>query len=612
MYWSINNLSKLFILCTVYLSISSCTKYRNEDSNQNGLDLSSVTSCPPNSVTGTQGCIATGTGTQYIYDTEYGGRTTMGTDRVGPEGQLSYTIPDAWYENRTASIQDIDLQTANIANGTNLFNVLGTLNLGTFPGCLPGDIDSHNPNSTTCDLNSGHYVYTTDFGGRSLICPAVGNVVTQACWLVGPNYLTSTTAPMCTTEGLVNPKCQVPQSQYWYTTPFGGRGLNCTIPGTNGAACWTNQNDIYVYDAVCSDGYNGAACITPSPKYVYTTEYGGRNVDCTADNGGSCYFTAAKNVIEADLTVANIKTGSTLFGVAGTFAGTVINWGSGIHREYTETQFSQKDETTTYSGTTALPAGYREIASIAKDTEGATLNGSPQLVKVDRTGWGATTCGQAGDLFTRIADCSTQLGAQTTWDGATKGNAGQSEWRLVSRSGNTSAGKGREVWRDSQTGLLWSSLVSTNINWCKAIGNSNSQNTDITAQNLNEDDPDNICDQVFNQNQLAGNPVISACTEFQGTTTVDADIDNNGKAGLAKTSTPAVGWRVPTIYDYMIANQNGIRFVMPDMQTASLGDEWTATIYSVDSSNAFVVDTATGQRKVTSRNFTNNVRCIGR
>ena len=167
-------------------------------------------------------------------------------------------------------------------------------------------------------------------------------------------------------------------------------------------------------------------------------------------------------------------------------------------------------------------------------------------------------------------------------------------------------------WRDSQTGLLWSSLVSTSINWCKAIGNSNSQNTDITAQNLNEADPNSICDQVFNQNQLAGVPVVSACAEFQGTTTVDGDIDNDGKSGLSRSSTPAVGWRVPTIYDHMIANQNGIRFVMPDMQTGSQGDEWTATVYSVDSTKAFVVDTATGQRKVMTRDFTTNVRCIGR
>lgn len=585
-----------FISSLIFLQ--SCTKYRNED-----LISSSTTEikeCSLNSeITVGQKCIVKNG--NYIYNNPFGGRDTEQDSQYGPDGSLTFPIPTGWYEGRTATVYDSDLQAANVALGFSIFGIQGTLTGAAYPSCNAGVIDSHVGNPSTCALNAGNYVYLNDYGGRTEICPASGLITTQ-CWISGAGkYLNSNLVPTCTTEGLVNSKCKVPATDYWYTTPFGGRGNQCVIPGTAAADCWTNQNNIYAYNQTCVDGYNGEACLAQANRYVYTTAYGGRNVDCTNNNVGSCYFTAAKNVIEPNLTASNIKSTSTIYGVTGSYTGSSLSWGSGMNRDKSATKLTTTAETTTYAGTNTLPAGYRAIPKIDTDTDGAVLNGTPQVTVVDRSAWGAMTCGLSGTLAARISNCN------KTWTGDTSANAGQGVWQLVTRTA-----VGKEVWKDASTGLIWSSLVSTGINWCKGIGSNNSANVNIVNQNLAEDDPNNICDQIFYQNQLATDNVVSACAEFVGTTTTDSNIDNSGKSNLNAASSPSVRWRVPTMYDYMLANHNGLRFVLPDMQVGSLGTEWTSTVYSVDRSKAFAFDAATGQRSVQSRSFLNNIRCVGR
>lgn len=92
---------------------------------------------------------------------------------------------------------------------------------------------------------------------------------------------------------------------------------------------------------------------------------------------------------------------------------------------------------------------------------------------------------------------------------------------------------------------------------------------------------------------------ISYCAEVAG---VNAPAGENwgtgvymaAKGGMGKTATaqsPSVRWRLPSIYDYNIANANGIRFVMPDMGIAgtsrpsidgSVGGntEWSSSLVS--------------------------------
>ncbi len=590
----------------------SCNQWRNEDLLQSSKSSSSLPDCVSNSMNSTD-CLARSG--HYIYDAQYGGRTTTQSDQIGSNGSLDVVLPDGWYSGRTVAAFDSDLQSSNIVSTFNFFGVNGSLSSSSYPAC---SLDTGSSNPASCTLNSGNYVYTSAYGGRSAVCTAPGTV-TNACWLSGSGwYLNGSTSSNCSVEGLQSAQCRLQVSNYWYTSAYGGRSLNCTIPGVNSSACWTNAAGIYVLDAACVDGYNGAACVTASNRYVYTSEYGGRNVDCTSNTAGSCYFSSAKNIVEPNLIASSIKSGNTIFGVSGSYGGTNTDWGSGLFRDHTTAKISLATETTTYAGiNSTLPAGYRAIANIDKDTDGGILNGSPQVVKVNRSTWAGTTCGLSGVLTTRIANCNTVFGANATWDGNLSGNAGQGNWQLVSRSGNIASGLGQEVWKDNTTGLLWSSLVSSGLNWCKGIGSSNSANTNVVAQALNEDDPNDICDQIFYQNQLAGTDVISACTEYVGLTTTDSAIINSGKSNLGKTTsspatTPSVLWRAPTMYDYMIANQNGLRFVMPDMQDTNQGDEWTATIFSADRAQAWTFNGATGQRKIQNRSFLNSMRCIGR
>lgn len=160
-------------------------------------------------------------------------------------------------------------------------------------------------------------------------------------------------------------------------------------------------------------------------------------------------------------------------------------------------------------------------------------------------------------------------------------------------------------------------MVSTSLNWCKASGSSNNQSTSVTNQALNEDDPSNYCDNQTYQEQSAGAELsaISACAEPPGYTTTDAGINNAGKGGMNKAgsgTSPKIAWRLPTMYDYMVANTDGLRFVLPDMGSAGLGPEWTATIYSANYSQAWTFDSMTGARVQSVRNYSLPVRCVGR
>lgn len=543
----------------------------------------------------------------------------MGANQTTANGSLSRAFPAGWYNGNTATVFDSDLLSTNIASGTKIFGVTGDLVGSVFPLCTgAGQTDSEGKITNSCKAKVGEYVYDSAYGGRGSIC--VEDVVLSApCWLpVTGKYIVTdgTTVANCTTEGLINTACVVAATNYWYTSAYGGRSATCTIDGPpNAATCWTNQPNTYIRSAnACNNGYNGASCVISPPKYVYTTEYGGRNVLCTSNNVGSCWFDQAKNVIDANLKAANIKVGETIFGIAGSFTGVLTQWGSGMSRTTSTTTnvISYVSETTTYSAvsSTALPSHYNPVPKINLSDDAFNL--TAQVTLVNRTGWAATTCGTAQtSIASRISDCATVFGGNATWNGAASGHNGEGEWKLVTRTGNASAGKGREVWQDQSTGLMWSSVVSTGLNWCKASGSSNSTESNIIAGNYNEDDPNDICDNAFYQVQTTS--PISACEDAIGFSTTDTGIDNAGKGGLNRTSSPKVSWRIPTIYDYMVANHDGLRFVMPDaLNSNTTGPEWTATIDSTDRVKAWLFDPTTGTRSKDERSFSYAVRCIGR
>lgn len=355
---------------------------------------------------------------------------------------------------------------------------------------------------------------------------------------------------------------------------------------------------------------------------------------CTNDNLGDCEIIGAtKTLLEPNLIAANIAHGISIFGVLGTYRGPTSGLGamnSNIHRDPAAIPWSLIKGSSTDAGA-AYPASgtIRSIPSIMKDDDGYR-GGS--VAYVDRTGWGTNSCGTSQlTVELRIADCTAhpQIGAQAVWVGESSGNAGQSTWKLVTRTGNHHiSGRSREVWRDERMGLLWSGLLSgvadnkiggiggggtssdgKYINWCKSSGSNF-----IAGNPAAEDDPINHCDNSSYQN--TSGDAISACFEGAGFTNIDTIsnvIDSGGKAGLGMSSTPAVSWRLPTLYDYQQASIDGIRFVLAEMGPNSWSDEWTATIRSENRDYAWMFEGQTGSFEMSSRNYNSyGVRCVGR
>lgn len=361
----------------------------------------------------------------------------------------------------------------------------------------------------------------------------------------------------------------------------------------------------------CQDNIlNSSICFTSASRYIYTAAYGGRSALGTNVNGTNGSLSAiipagwydgtqSANMSDTNFIAKNIKQGVTLFGVLGTQKGNEF-LGSSMNRNYGTTQITLAAETVTYAGTNTLPNNYRPIPVIATDDDGYT--GS--VPKVDRSTWSNTTCGTTQTTIdARIADCASIFASNATWDGTDRGSAGQSIWKLVTRTGSISSSKGREVWMDTRTGLLWSSLVATTLNWCKGAGSHS-----ITGNTYADTDSSSVCNNSTYQNTAT--TAVSACFEATGFSTSDVNIDNAGKAGLSLSSTPVIAWRLPTIYDFKQAEVDGIRFVIPDIGVGS--GEWAATLYSTDHSQAWYFDSNYGTTGIGARTGNHAIRCVGR
>lgn len=603
----------------------------------------------------------------YSYSVEYGGKIPEQNNAILFENAKSTTgtLPKGWYSGNTkAEFTDSSLLAANIRQGVNLFGITGTVSTSRPAACTLGaPMDS-----TTCSLSAGLYVYSDAYGGRSIVCNSSNSSSVSNCWLQQNSkfYLSSTQetlAVSCTNSDnnkavpISGADCWAAVGLRYYDQAYGGRTTLCaTDESVNPTACWADNITTSVKSIVSSSNFNNwcqwdakttsdcrvrinvatsGQSTTPESKaygYIYTEQYGGRTDFCTKDGNGYCWLAVEKSQLDTNLKPDVIKAGISIFGIVGKFRGEG-SWKSGAHRDSITYPLAISDESFLYGGAgdkdSGLPDGYREVPLVEYDDEGTY---SSAIVGVDRTGWGDITCGTGGSIsvttgslapepppgFTswsiraRLADCGDKFGLSAVWDGTNKGNAGQSKWKMVVRTGNVANGKGREVWLDENTGLLWSSLVETSINWCKASGSNN-----ISANSAQEDDPQNICDN--SANQATSGDAFSACFEGTGFTTtgVSSAVDSGaGKAGLSQNSALPVGWRLPTLYDYEVGEYNGIRFVMPDMGVAmnSVGSfyEWTATINNSNKLQAWVIPSKIGGQSLIDRSMTARARCIGR
>lgn len=240
-----------------------------------------------------------------------------------------------------------------------------------------------------------------------------------------------------------------------------------------------------------------------------------------------------------------------------------------------------------------------------KDDDG---EGGPNVTKFNRTG--LKVCGTtATTLSGKITDCNTQNAAASRWLGS-NGNSGHGNWTLVMASNGVEvdgdpcvgidpanppnppdpARVCKEIWRDDRTGLLWSDRLATDQNWCKASG-----------ANLGT-----VCSNTTNQ----PSPPESLCAE-DGTRNTSNTYNVAKGNMLLGSANQKVRWWLPTRYDWMEAEENGIRFVLPNI-TANF---WTSSADSANLTQAWIFKNAAGAGGALDTldmlNETTSTRCIG-
>lgn len=177
-------------------------------------------------------------------------------------------------------------------------------------------------------------------------------------------------------------------------------------------------------------------------------------------------------------------------------------------------------------------------------------------------------------MLEKIADCFAKNSAATTiWNGTLNAGSAESTWKLVMMAEKDGGSVNYEIWIDQRTGMLWSEIFSEDGNWCEASG------SDL---------------------QLADNVGI------------DCGIAGKGRSLCTKNDLvelPKVSWRLPTRHDYLQADIDGIRFVLP----RGSNTYWTATTSSdvTKRDKAWTYNMTTGTLVAELMNTTRHVRCIG-
>ncbi len=227
------------------------------------------------------------------------------------------------------------------------------------------------------------------------------------------------------------------------------------------------------------------------------------------------------------------------------------------------TVLSAQEET---KNATALPVGYNDIPNIMTSDDG--IEGDA----VDQAPRPTVECGTGVDLLTlaqRLRDCANKNAAQAEWKGVINGTSGEGTWKLVARAASE-----QEIWLDETTGFMWSHVVSSSSNWCKAASNNEGP---VSEGGIN-------------------------CSEIQ-----DSEPKCDGKSFLGIPASQ-IAWRLPTRNDFLQADLNGARFVLPKVKT----QVWTATVSSTNRDNAWSIVPETGLLLAQPRSATLGVRCLGR
>lgn len=226
----------------------------------------------------------------------------------------------------------------------------------------------------------------------------------------------------------------------------------------------------------------------------------------------------------------------------------------------------KKSEQYTYSAEakklqdSKLPVSHRVIPNTDYDIDSA-------VDKVKALENPDIVCGNSktDSIQARHADCFEKhpLSDFVEWSGKNQGISGEGNWQFISNSKSTE-GENKIVWQDFTTGYLWSDVMS-GYSWEEAAG--------------------------IGETNLTNRPCLSKL--------------ESPKHELGRINPDIVTWRLPNRNEYLQADLNGSRFVLPNTK----GLVWTAS-YAGDN-QAWAINVATGELILQSIDTALSVRCIG-
>ena len=347
-------------------------------------------------------------------------------------------------------------------------------------------------------------------------------------------------------------------------------------------------------DAVAGDMLSGKTAYVNGVKVTGNIETKTLSNASTSVPAGYYATSTTLTTVDTDLAASNIKSGTDIFGITGTavvLSGTATDpatasdvasgkeyWDStGAKQTGTgganlgaplysmayrkDTSIVVPSSSTTRGVATVLEESvnatafqdYHKLVPDPKfDTDGAS-SGTYQLATI-AGGRPSQICGTSGTIAERISDCSSKNGVAAFYDGKNYGQSGEGDWKLVTRTEN-----GYEVWRDERTKLIWSDRLATTYNWYRAAGYAS---TDSTTSNTGGYD-------ARPGVGVQPNPPVSVCVDasliptlsgYQSFTTPSENDERKGNLNY-----PAVTWRLPTIWDWKLAEANGLRQVLPNL-----------------------------------------------
>ncbi|HLE01394.1 MAG TPA: hypothetical protein VJB59_14115 [Bdellovibrionota bacterium] len=527
------------------------------------------------------------------------GTMPAGSNVTGTDGSLVVTIPAGYYDGtKTATAADSDLLAENILSGTTIFGVEGTATLES------GHVACNASGQTDCVSSAGF------LPGTPRTSVTGGNGATQIT--IPQGYYDGTSTATAADTNLTASKIKKDIAIFGVTGTAVLAGTGYSVG--QGAAAGDILKDKQAWD---KDGTLLTGSLVNRGAF-----------DATLAFPGAGYYSGMTKSLIPPL----ICSGTDVGGYAGTAlctGGTMMSWN--IFHDRDATVYSQTAEASVFAGSylnTPLPADHRVVPVISKDDDGYVSPGvfssqiRPVTRSADGTEWEAgvprRVCGK--DVTTindKIADCDTQHAVKPSWNifpgtvewsGLVNSNSGQGSWTLVTivslalANGAVCDTDCREVWRDDRTGLLWSSVLGSD-NWCRAAGNAEAGDAAYCANAVYQPDfpiAQSWCAEL--------GPTQMKETAAAGESWASQSY-HRGKGGMGMSTTPSVRWRLPTQWDYWLADANGSRYVLTNNVNAV---EWIATIRGADRTYARAFNSYQGGMTNYLRSTNYGVRCVGR